>query len=178
MKQSDLSKRADDIQVRVVVDPKEHGAASNVQVVSLSQAIQLSIQEDKDLIGTSLQSDPPVIRVTDLSKLLYQRDQAKQQKPQTSKQKKSFRFRAGIGDHDLDRKLKDMFSQLEKGVECEYTVFSKARLLRENAQAGMELVDRIQERIQKVGQFKKQPQVNREGAFIRVVIEPKTVNQR
>lgn len=165
----------DDIEVRLVIDEGPE-MPSTVQVCSLSQAITISLDRMADLLGTALQSDPPVIRVTQLSKLAYQKEQAaSKQKAASSKakQKKTFRFRAGIDTYDLERKIAEMKSCLERGVECEYTVFSKARLMRANADVGMELVDRIQELLADCSVLKRKPQPNEEGSHIRVQLEPK-----
>lgn len=164
----------ENIQVRLVIDEGPNQPAT-VQVCSLADAIEVSLDRMTDLIGVSLQSDPPVIRATKLSKLEYQKEQAsaKQKTASKSKQTKTFRFRAGIDMHDLNRKLQDMEKFLEKGVECEYTVFSKARSLRENSAAGQELVDRIMERVSHCAVLKRAPQTNETGNQIRVQLSPK-----
>jgi translation initiation factor IF-3 len=161
---------AKDLMVRLVID-EGHESPATVDVVSLADAIQISVDRMTDLIGTSLDSDPPVIRVTQLSKLEYKKEQSKQKKP--TNQKKAFRFRAGIDLHDLERKVKNLIKFLEQGLECDYSVFSKARLLRVNANAGMELVERIQELVSEYGDLKRPPQTSEQGNYIRVQLEPK-----
>jgi translation initiation factor IF-3 len=130
-----------------------------------------------DLIGTSLDSDPPVIRVAELAKLEYKANQAqKKQQQQASsnkKEKKSMRFKAGIDCHDLERKVAQLTAYLQKGSECEYTVFTKGRMMRENPDAGIELVDRIQHLVSEYGVLKKPPTTNETKSFYRVMLEPK-----
>jgi translation initiation factor IF-3 len=164
----------DHIEVRLVID--EGGdEPSTVMVCSLAEAIEESLDRMTDLIGVSLQSDPPVIRAAQLSKLEYQKEQAsaKQKSASKSKQKKTFRFRAGIDIADLNRKIQVMINFLESGTECEYTVFSRARMMRENAGAGMQLVEQILELLSHCAVQKNAPQKNENGNHIRVVMIPK-----
>lgn len=168
------SQGPDDIQIRLVIDEGPE-TESTVQVCSLAEGIEVSLDRMADLIGTSLQAVPPVVRVAQLSKIEYQKEQAasKQKSNAKTKQKKTFRFRAGIEEHDLDRKLQDMIKFLGRGMECEYTVFSKARTMRANADAGMHLVDRIQELVAHCATLKRPPAKNETGNHIRVILVPK-----
>ena len=161
----------DDLMVRLVINEGPQDP-STVEIMSLADAIRVSVDRVTDLIGISLDSDPPVIKATDLAKLEFMKDQQKTTKG-PKKQQKSFRFRAGIDLNDLDRKVKDIKKFLEKGMDCEYSVFSKARMMRQNEMAGMELVDRIQELLKDHGVTKRPPQKNERGNMIRVLLEPK-----
>jgi len=161
------------VQIRLVIDEGKEKPAT-VSVVSLADAIEVSVERMTDLIGTSLDSDPPVIRATALSKLEYRQQQTQQKgNAKSKKQTKSFRFRAGISDHDLQRKLNDMIKSLEKGLECDFSVFSRARRLQQNPNIGVELVERIQLLVADHGQPKGKPQLNEAGTFVRVKLMPK-----
>lgn len=161
------------VMVRLVIDEGPENP-STVSIVSLAEAIKVSVERMTDLIGTSLEADPPVIRAAELAKLQYRQRQSQQKNVAKAKtQTKSFRFRAGISDHDLERKLAEMIKFLEQGVDCDYSVFSKARLLRENSSAGMDLVNRIQALLVDHAQLKRQPQLNELGTYVRVQLVPK-----
>jgi translation initiation factor IF-3 len=166
---------SDTINVRLVIDEGPN-TSSSVQVTSLTHAVQLSLDRNADLIGSALNNDPPVIRLTDLSKLHFKAEQA-QKKQQadasTKKEKKSFRFKAGIDTHDLERKVAQLTGYLQKGHDCEYTVFARARTLRGNENAGVELVDKIQALIADHGIQKRAPETNETKSFSRVQLTPK-----
>lgn len=166
----------DSLMVRLVVD-EGPDRPSTVQLVSLSEAIRLSIDRMVDLIGISLETDPPVVRAAELAKLEYKSEQAKKRQQQQTlanrKEKKTFRFKAGIGVADLDRKIGQLKEYLQKGHECEYTVFTRARTMRENHDAGIELVEHIQQLLRETGTLKKEPETNETKSFYRVVMEPK-----
>ena len=161
------------VQIRLVIDEGQEKPAT-VSVVSLADAIEVSVDRMTDLIGTSLDSDPPVVRATALSKLEYRQQQSQQKgNAKSRKQTKSFRFRAGISDHDLERKLGDMIKFLDKGLECEFSVFSRARRLQQDPNIGIDLVERIKVLVADHGQPKGKPQVNESGTFVRVKLIPK-----
>eukprot|EP00533_Pseudo-nitzschia_delicatissima_P001582 CAMPEP_0116101008 /NCGR_PEP_ID=MMETSP0327-20121206/12583_1 /TAXON_ID=44447 /ORGANISM="Pseudo-nitzschia delicatissima, Strain B596" /LENGTH=291 /DNA_ID=CAMNT_0003592945 /DNA_START=29 /DNA_END=901 /DNA_ORIENTATION=+ len=152
----------DRVTVRLVID-EGPDTPSSVEVITLSDAIELSLDRDLDLIGANIDGDPPVIRATQLSKLEYKHEQAQKKQRQAAsnkKERKSFRFKAGIESNDLERKLDRLKSFLSKGHECEFTVFTKMRTLRQNPNAGIELVDEIRALLSDHGDLKRPPQPN------------------
>jgi translation initiation factor IF-3 len=166
----------ENVPVRLVIDkgPQE---PSTVQITDLADAISISLEHDVDLIGITLDSDPPVIRAAELAKLEYRAQQKAQHQQQASaskrKETKSLRFKAGIDSHDLERKVARLIAYLQNGNDCEYTVFTKGRVLRDNPNAGMELVDRIQDLISDFGTLKKAPETNDTKSFYKVRLIPK-----
>jgi translation initiation factor IF-3 len=162
---------ADDVDVRLVID-EGPDMPPTVDVVSLTEAIEISLDREVDLIATEINKDPPVIRATKLSKLIYRKEQMASKNKSTGKQSKSFRFRAGIGDHDLERKLADMSKSLSDGLDCEFTVFSKRKLMRVNNNAGTDLIAKILEFLGDLAELKKAPDKNEDGNFIRVSLVP------
>lgn len=169
------AKGPEEMTVRLVIDqgPEE---PAKVEICSLAEAIAISLDRMTDLIGIAMKSDPPVIRAARLSKLEYEQKEklaANKKASAKSKQKKTFRFRASIDSNDLNRKIQDMTKFLQEGIECEYTVFSKARTLRENVEAGRELVERIQGLISHCAVLKRAPEENEVGNHIRVLLIPK-----
>jgi translation initiation factor IF-3 len=166
----------DEVSVRLVIE-EGHDVPSTTQITNLAKAISLSLERDVDLIGITLDNDPPVIKAAELAKLEYKAQQnqkkAQQQQSAARKETKSMRFKAGIDHHDLERKVSQLTSYLQMGNDCEYTVFTKGRTLRSNPDAGMELVDRIQELISDFATLKKPPETNDTKSFWKVRLAPK-----
>ena len=75
---------ADNVTVRLVTEAGPE-APSTVQVITLSEAIEISLDREADLIGANLTADPPVIRATQLSKLEYKHQQALKSEKNASK---------------------------------------------------------------------------------------------
>ena len=161
----------DDVQVRLVIDevpPKQ----ATVEIVSLSEAIRISLDNHSDLIGTQINADPPVIRATDLLKLEYQKSQKAAASKTKIQGKKSFRFKANIADHDLKRKVSEMTKYLKQGHDCDFSVLSNRQTMRNNENAGMDLVERILSLTSEYGVPKRNPQKNEAGNHIRVTLLP------
>ena len=110
-------------EVRLVGDNVEQG------VYPTSQALKIAEDLGLDLVEISPNAAPPVCRVTDYQKFLYQ--QKKRQKEQKAKSVKvvvkEIRFGPQTDDHDYNFKLKHAKGFLEEGDKVKAYVFFKGR---------------------------------------------------
>lgn len=110
-------------EVRVVGDEGE------AQVYPISQALKIAEERELDLVEISPNAQPPVCRIIDYSKFIYQ--QKKRQKEQKAKQVKvnvkEIRFGPQTDDHDYNFKLKHAKGFLEDGDKVKAFVFFKGR---------------------------------------------------
>ena len=110
-------------EVRIVGDEVEP------KVYPLFQALKIAQELDLDLVEISPNAVPPVCRIIDYSKFLYQ--QKKRQKEQKAKQVKvnvkEIRFGPQTDDHDYNFKLKHAKGFLEDGDKVKAYVFFKGR---------------------------------------------------
>ena len=110
-------------EVRVVGDDVEQGVYPTRQALQMAQDLGL------DLVEISPTAKPPVCRITDYKKFLYQ--QKKKQKEQKAKTVKvvvkEIRFGPQTDDHDYDFKLKHAKGFLEDGSKVKAYVFFKGR---------------------------------------------------
>jgi translation initiation factor IF-3 len=110
-------------EVRLVGDNVEQG------VYSINEALRLADELELDLVEISPTADPPVCRITDYQKFLYQ--QKKKQKEAKAKSVKvvvkEIRFGPQTDDHDFNFKLKHAKSFLEEGSKVKAYVFFKGR---------------------------------------------------
>ena len=112
---------ADDVQVRMITESldQSNNPKRKIEVVPLSTAIRTSIDTEKDLIDISLNQDMPVVKVASLKSLEYKSSKmAAAKKLNTALPEKEFRFRAGIAENDMLRKIDKMSSFLSKGHKC------------------------------------------------------------
>ena len=107
-----------DIQVRLLVHPSKatKTTSTTTQLLSLPQAVQLSVQQKLDLIGVSLEQDVPVIRMDQLNSFLYK--QEKENSVQKRRTTKEVQMQHKIAPHDMERKLQQVTKFLEKGHIC------------------------------------------------------------
>ncbi|GHU61555.1 translation initiation factor IF-3 [Bacteroidia bacterium] len=105
------------------------GENINQGVYKLSEALRIAESQDLDLIEISPSAVPPVCRVLDYQKFIYQ--QKKRQKEQKAKSMKiivkEIRFGPQTDDHDYNFKLKHAKSFLEEGSKVKAYVFFKGR---------------------------------------------------
>ncbi len=110
-------------EVRIVGDNIESA------VYPIAQALQMADEQDMDLVEISPNAQPPVCRIIDYSKFLYQLK--KRQKEQKAKQVKmnvkEIRFGPQTDDHDYNFKLKHAISFLQDGDKVKAYVFFKGR---------------------------------------------------
>ncbi|MBR1468860.1 MAG: translation initiation factor IF-3, partial [Prevotella sp.] len=113
------------IRVREVRIVGENGS----EVVPTKQALEMARQEGVDLVEISPNAQPPVCRLIDYSKFLYQ--QKKHQKEMKAKQVKvevkEIRFGPQTDDHDYNFKLKHAKEFLESGNKVRAYVFFRGR---------------------------------------------------
>jgi translation initiation factor IF-3 len=110
-------------EVRLVGDNMEQG------VYPLSRALEIAKAQNLDLIEISPNAVPPVCRILDYQKFIYQ--QKKRQKEQKAKSVKivvkEIRFGPQTDDHDYNFKLKHAKNFLEEGAKVKAYVFFKGR---------------------------------------------------
>lgn len=110
--------------VRLIDDKGE-----NVGVVDLQAALQAAYDKDLDLVEIAPTAVPPVVRIIDVGKLLYQ--QEKQLKKQKAKQKSSELKVVKIGlstsDHDAGIKIKQIGEFLAEGNKVKVDMFLRGR---------------------------------------------------
>jgi translation initiation factor IF-3 len=152
--------------VRVVGDEIE------TQVLSLQEAIRLADQMELDLVEISPNSDPPVCKIIDYQKFLYQ--QKKKQKEIKAKAAKivvkEIRFGPNTDDHDYNFKLKHAIKFLDEGAKVRAYVFFKGRSILFKEQ-GEVLLLRFANDLEEYGKVEQLPRL--EGKRMIISIAPK-----
>ncbi len=115
-----------------------------LDIVSLAKARELAEAAHLDLVIVTEKSDPPVLRIMDYGKLLYdQKKNLKMQRKNSAAQKlKEVKFHVNIDDHDYNYKLKHAIDFLQKGCRLKATLALRGREM-----AHKELADELMERI-------------------------------
>ena len=157
----------------------EEAPMPTTQIVTIDKAISIAHDHSLDLMEVTLKGDPPVIKALDFEKFLYQ--QKKKESKSKSKQGggaisdkplKEFKFRAGIAEHDLLRKAKNMIGYLEKGHAVRVTLTARMKMLREDTQAIKTTLDRVKELVGDKGVEVKALQANERGSYGNLLMHP------
>ena len=153
-------------EVRLVGDNVEQG------VYTIQEAIHMADEQGLDLIEISPNAVPPVCKILDYQKFLYQ--QKKRQKEQKAKSTKivvkEIRFGPQTDDHDYNFKLKHAKGFLEEGAKVKAYVFFKGRSILFKEQ-GEVLLLRFANDLEDYGRVEQLPVL--EGKRMIIMITPK-----
>lgn len=153
-------------EVRIVGDDTE------TQVMPTAKALQIAERKGLDLVEISPNAVPPVCRLIDYSKFLYQ--QKKRQKEMKAKQVKievkEVRFGPQTDDHDYNFKLKHAKEFLSEGNKVKAYVFFKGRSILFKEQ-GEVLLLRFANDLEEYGKVEQMPVL--EGKRMILFIAPK-----
>ena len=159
-------------QIRGVRDVRIVGDGIESSVVSISKALQVAEQRGVDLVEISPNAEPPVCRLIDYSKFIYQ--QKKHQKEIKAKQVKvdvkEIRFGPQTDDHDYNFKLKHAQGFLSDGDKVKAYVFFKGRSILFKEQ-GEVLLLRFAADLEEYGKVELMPQL--EGKRMIMFLAPK-----
>lgn len=143
-----------------------------VGIVSIDEAIKVAEQESLDLVEISPDSDPPVCRVMDYGKFLFdekkKRTEAKKRQKQV--QIKEIKIRPVTEQNDYQVKLRSLKRFLESGDKAKVTVKFKGREVA-HQEFGMEILKRIENDLHDCGVVEQE--AKREGRQIMMVLAPK-----
>ena len=152
-------------ELRLVGDNVEIG------VYKLSQALAIANEQDLDLVEISPKAVPPVCKIMDYKKFLY--EQKKREKTLKSKAAKvvvkEIRFGPNTDDHDYNFKKKHAEKFLKEGAKLKAFVFFKGRsiIFKEKGQI---LLLRLAQDLEKLGKVEQMPQL--EGKRMIMFISP------
>jgi translation initiation factor IF-3 len=154
-------------QVRLVGDNVEVG------IYSTQEALKIAQEQQLDLVEISPQADPPVCKVIDYNKFLY--DKKKKDKEMKAKAKttemKEIRFTPNTDDHDFDFKSKHAENFLKEGNKVKAYVQFKGRAI-QFKDRGELLLLKFAERLKDFGQLESMPKL--EGKRMLAIFTPKT----
>ncbi|MEF9931409.1 MAG: translation initiation factor IF-3 [Bacteroidales bacterium] len=153
-------------QVRVVGDnvPEQ-------KVYTLQEALKIAADLELDLVEISPNAEPPVCKIIDYQKFLYQqKKKAKEQKANASKVViKEIRFGPNTDEHDFQFKLKHAQSFLEEGSKVKAYVFFKGRSIL-FSQNGEKLLLRFAVELEEFGKAEQMPKL--EGKKMIMMLAP------
>jgi len=133
-----------------------HGTMLGVK--PLAEAVAMARGANLDLVEISPQANPPVCKVMDFSKFLYEKD--KQERENRKKQKagvlKEIRLNPRIASHDLETKVKQMESFLKEHNKVRVTVVFRGRE-NQHRNLGEEILLAIKDNLSSVGVVEGRP---------------------
>ncbi len=153
-------------EVRLVGDNVEVG------IYKTRQALTMAEEQELDLVEISPKADPPVCKIMDYKKFLYeQKKRDKALKAKASKVVvKEIRFGPNTDEHDYEFKKKHAIKFLEEGAKLKAYVFFKGRSIIYKDQ-GQILLLKLAQELEDLGKVEQMPKL--EGKRMIMFLAPK-----
>ena len=108
------------------------------------EALDLAKSSELDLVEVSPQADPPVVRVMDFGKFLFEQNKKSHaaKRKQKNIQIKEIKFRPGTDENDYQIKLRNIIRFLTEGDKAKVTLRFRGREMA-HTELGRKLLDRL-----------------------------------
>lgn len=141
-------------------------------IVSRQEALALAVERGFDLVEISPTADPPVCRLMDFGKFLFQQNKKRQaaKKRQQQVQIKEVKFRPGTEEGDYQTKLRNLKRFLRHGDKTKVTLWFRGREMR-HQELGIKLLERVEADLEELAKVEQFPRL--EGRRISMVLSPR-----
>jgi len=141
-------------------------------IVSRDEALAEARTSGLDLVMVAPDAEPPVCKIMDYGKHLFElkKSKAAQRKKQKQTQVKEMKFRPGTEEGDYQVKLRNLKRFLEEGDKAKVSLRFRGREV-VHPEIGMQLMTRIAEDLDELGQVEAEPKF--EGRQVIMVLAPK-----
>ena len=162
--------------MRLVVQG-EGGKSENVGVKTFREAMEIAQERGLDLVEVAPNEDPPVCRVMDYSKFLYERSKKEREarKAQKTIEVKEIQLQLKTNEYHLGFKVKDARRWLSEGMKVKVRVKFIGREIT-YPELGRKMMDTVIESLQDVAQIEQPPSM--EGRAMLMVLAPLTTKEK
>jgi translation initiation factor IF-3 len=134
--------------------------------------LALADERGFDLVEISPTADPPVCRLMDYGKFLFQQNKKRQaaKKRQQQVQIKEVKFRPGTEEGDYQTKLRNLKRFLRHGDKTKVTLWFRGREMR-HQELGVKLLERVEADLEELAKVEQFPRL--EGRRMSMVLSPR-----
>jgi translation initiation factor IF-3 len=142
-----------------------------IGIMPIQEALALARERRLDLVEVAPNADPPVCRLMDYGKFLYEKAKRERKARKASKtvEVKEIRLRPRTGDHDIDFKVRDAKRFLQEGCKVKVRVWFRGREIT-YPEIGKELLNDIAQRLSDVSAIESPPHM--EGRSMLMLLSP------
>jgi translation initiation factor IF-3 len=136
------------------------------------EALKMAREKNLDLVEVSPTAQPPVCRIMDYGKFLYQQEKKEREakKHQKTITIKEVKFRINVDDHDYETKKNHVLRFLEEGDKVKATIFFRGREMTRTG-LGREILERLIKDVEPKGMVEFRPR--QEGNTLHAILAPK-----
>jgi translation initiation factor IF-3 len=143
-----------------------------IGILTPFDALKLAREKNLDLVEISPTAQPPVCRIMDYGKFLYQNE--KREREAKKKQKtitvKEVKFRINVDDHDYETKKNHVLRFLDEGDKVKATIFFRGREMTRQS-LGRGILERLIKDVEHKGLVEFRPR--QEGNTLHLILAPK-----
>jgi len=141
-------------------------------IMSREEALRLAMSEGLDLVEVAPTAEPPVCKVMDYGKFVFEQNKKSQvaKKKQRQIQVKEVKFRPGTEEGDYQVKLKNLVRFLTAGDKAKVTLRFRGREMA-HKELGAKLLERVRDDLVELASVEQFPQM--EGRQMTMVLTPK-----
>jgi translation initiation factor IF-3 len=150
------------------LDPAILGPGELTGIMPRAKALEFAALLSLDLVEVSPNAEPPVVRIMDYGKLLF--DEKKSKKKQKISKIKEIKLRPVTEEGDYKVKIRNLLGFLESGDKVKVTIRFRGREIT-HKELGTSLLDRVVKDIEGVGVVEQMPKL--EGRQMVMMISPK-----
>jgi translation initiation factor IF-3 len=145
---------------------------SQAGIMTRFEALQLASSSELDLVEVSPMADPPVVRIMDFGKFLFEQKKKTHsaQRKQKQQQVKEVKFRPGTEEGDYQVKLRNLIRFLTDGDKAKVTLRFRGREM-VHQEIGRKLLARVAADLANVATVEQHPQM--EGRQMVMMFAPK-----
>nr|WP_218104307.1 MULTISPECIES: translation initiation factor IF-3 [Methylophaga] len=140
-------------------------------VISLARALELAEEAELDLVEIAPQAEPPVCRIMDYGKYVFEANKQKAiaKKKQKQIQVKEIKFRPGTEEGDYQVKLRNLTRFLEEGNKAKVSLRFRGREMA-HQDLGLKLLERVADDLKELSVIEQHPK--KEGRQMIMVLAP------
>ena len=147
-------------------------AGAQVGIIPPFEALKMARERNLDLVEISPTAQPPVCRIMDYGKFLYQKE--KQEREARKHQKvitvKEVKFRINVDEHDYQTKKNHVIRFLEEGDKVKATIFFRGREMTRQS-LGRQVLERLLNDVAEKSVVEFRPR--QEGNTLHAILAPK-----
>ena len=143
-----------------------------VGIVPIAEALSTAQAASLDLVEMAADSEPPVCKIMDYGKHLFElkKQRAAAKKKQKQQQVKEMKFRPGTDIGDYNIKLRNLIRFLEDGDKAKVSLRYRGREMA-HQELSMEMLERIEKDLEEYAVVEQRPKM--EGRQLLMVLAPK-----
>lgn len=143
-----------------------------VGILSREDALRMAEEAGVDLVEIAPQADPPVCRIMDFGKHLFEESKRKAsaRKKQQQVQVKEMKFRPATGEGDYQVKLRKLVEFITGGDKAKVTLMFRGREMA-HQELGVKLLRRVEADLAEIAKVEQFPRL--EGRFMTMMLGPK-----